>query len=256
VSATSVAITTFLGFELPSASLFEGPPEETLPEAYGPGEPEEADDEATDEGVMDVTNAIFREDNDDVDEEQEDFDVAEEENEKEVAHGGEEEEQEQEGGDGAEEEEKVGNGKEEEEQAVVGLEAKEEQPVHGTEVENAAMVMQAFGVTSLVGVGNFFSYIFPDVVETSSNLAVDAAGVAGHTAPESADAGIPAPDLAQPDAGEAEETRPQVVADAPSQLIREICNCGCLTLVPVRLPHGQTQGWLKSVPLQLMLGKQ
>jgi len=155
VSATSVAITTFLGFELPSASLFEGPPEETLPEAYGPGEPEEADDEATDEGVMDVTNAIFREDNDDVDEEQEDFDVAEEENEKEVAHGGEEEEQEQEGGDGTEEEEKVSNAEEEEEQAVVGLEAKEEQPVHGTEVENAAMVMQAFGVTSLVGVGKF-----------------------------------------------------------------------------------------------------
>jgi hypothetical protein len=64
----------------------------------------------------------------------------------------------------------------------------------------------------------------PDVVETSSNLAVDAAGVAGHMAPKSADAGITAPDLAPADAGEVEEMRPQVVADAPSQLIREICN--------------------------------
>jgi len=33
------------------------------------------------------------------------------------------------------------------------LEAEEEQP--GTEVEDAAMVMQAFGVTSLAGVGKF-----------------------------------------------------------------------------------------------------
>jgi hypothetical protein len=71
----------------------------------------------------------------------------------------------------------------------------------------------------------FFGYIFPDVVETSSNLAVDAAGVAGHMAPESADAGIPEPDLSPVDAGEVEETRPQVVGDAPSQLIKEICNC-------------------------------
>jgi len=70
----------------------------------------------------------------------------------------------------------------------------------------------------------FFGYRFPDVVETSSNLAVDAAGVAGRMAPESADAGIPAPDLSPADAGEVEETRPQVVADAPSQLIREIRN--------------------------------
>jgi hypothetical protein len=67
--------------------------------------------------------------------------------------------------------------------------------------------------------------IFPDVAETYSNLASDAAGVAGHMAPESADAGIPAPDLASANAGEVEETHPQVVADAPSQLIREICNC-------------------------------
>jgi hypothetical protein len=115
VSAASVAVSTVLGPELPSASLFEGHPEETLPETYGPGKPEEADDEAMDEGVMDVTNAIFEEDNDDVDEEQEDFDGAEEENEKEVAHGSEEEEQEQEVGEGAEEEEKVDNGEEEEE---------------------------------------------------------------------------------------------------------------------------------------------
>ena len=71
----------------------------------------------------------------------------------------------------------------------------------------------------------FFGYIFPDVVETSSNLAVDAAGVAGHMAPESAGAGIPAPDLAPVDAGEVEEMHPQVVGDAPSQLIKEICNC-------------------------------
>ena len=99
--------------------------------------------------------------------------------------------------------------------------------------------------------------IFPDVVETTSNLASDAAGVAAHMAPEAADAGTQAPELAPAtNAGEVVETRPQVDANAPSQLIREICNCGCLTLVPVRLPHGQTQGWLKSVPLQLVLGKQ
>jgi hypothetical protein len=55
-------------------------------------------------------------------------------------------------------------------------------------------------------------------------MTVDAAGVAGHTAPESADAEITAPDLAPADAGEVVEMRPQVVADAPSQLIREICN--------------------------------
>jgi len=134
-SAALVAIAKFLGPELPSASLFEGPPEVTLPETYGPGEPEEADDEATDEGIMDVTNAIFEEANDDVDEEQEDFNGTEEEHEKEVAHGGEEEEQGYEVGDGAEEPEKVDNGEEEEEWAVVGLEAEEEeQPVCGTEV--------------------------------------------------------------------------------------------------------------------------
>jgi hypothetical protein len=112
VSAASVAATTVLGLELPSASLFEGCPEDTLPETYGPGEHEEADNEATDEGIMDVTNAIFEEDNDAVDEVQEDFDGTEEE-EQEGAHGAEKEEQEQEGGDGTEEEEEVGNCEEE-----------------------------------------------------------------------------------------------------------------------------------------------
>ena len=69
-----------------------------------------------------------------------------------------------------------------------------------------------------------FLAIFPDVVETSSNLASDAAGVAGHTAPKSADAGIPAHDLAPANAGEVVETHPQIDANAPLQLIREICN--------------------------------
>jgi hypothetical protein len=59
VSAASGATAIVLGPKLPSASLFEGPPEDTLPETYGPGKPKEADDEATDEGIMDVTNAIF-----------------------------------------------------------------------------------------------------------------------------------------------------------------------------------------------------
>jgi len=154
-SAASVAIAKVLGPQLPSASLFEGPPEEALPETYGPGEPEEADDEATDEGIMDVINAIFEEANDDVDEEPDDFNGAEEEPEKKVSHGSEEEEQGHEGGYGAVEEEKDDNGEEEEEQAVVGLEAEEEQPVCSTEVKDAAIVMQAFGVTSLAGVGKF-----------------------------------------------------------------------------------------------------
>jgi hypothetical protein len=39
VSAASVAAAKVLGPELPSASLFEGPPEDTLPETYGPGKP-------------------------------------------------------------------------------------------------------------------------------------------------------------------------------------------------------------------------
>jgi hypothetical protein len=158
-SASSVGIAKVLGPELPSASLFEGPPEEALPETYGPGEPEEADNEATDEGVKDVTNAIFEEANDDVDEEPDDFNGAEEETEKEVAHGGDEEEQGHEGGYGTEEEEKDDNGEEEEEQAVVVLEAEEEQPVCSTEVEDAAMVMKAFGFTSLAGVGKFLWFI-------------------------------------------------------------------------------------------------
>jgi hypothetical protein len=39
-------------------------------------------------------------------------------------------------------------------------------------------------------------------------LPVDAAGVAGHTAPESADAAITTPELAPVDAGEVEEMHP------------------------------------------------
>ena len=66
--------------------------------------------------------------------------------------------------------------------------------------------------------------IFPDVVETTSNLASDAAGVAAHMAPKAADAGTSAPDLAPANVGEVLETRPQLDANAPSQLIREICN--------------------------------
>jgi len=110
-SAASVAVAKVLGPDLPSASLFEAPQEEAVPETYGPGEPEEADEEATDEGVMAVTNWIFEDGKD------------EEETEKEVA--------------------------------IVGLEAEEEQPVCSAEVEDAAMVMQAFGVTSLAGAGKF-----------------------------------------------------------------------------------------------------
>jgi len=110
-SAASVAVAKVLGPDLPSASLFEAPQEEAVPETYGPGEPEEADEEATDEGVMAVTNSIFE--------------------------------------DGKNEEET------EKEVAIVGLEAEEDQPVCSAEVEDAAMVMQAFGVTSLAGVGKF-----------------------------------------------------------------------------------------------------
>jgi hypothetical protein len=102
VSATSVAAAKVLGPELPSASLFEGPPKDTLPETYGPGKPKEVDDEAMDEGVMAVTNTIFEKNTDDGDEEREDFDGAEE-------------EEEQEGADGTEEEEEVDNVEEEEE---------------------------------------------------------------------------------------------------------------------------------------------
>jgi cobalamin biosynthesis Mg chelatase CobN len=65
---------------------------------------------------------------------------------------------------------------------------------------------------------------FPAVVESTRNLASDAAGVAAHMAPEAADTGTPAPDLAPANVGEVVETRPQVDANAPLQLIREICN--------------------------------
>jgi hypothetical protein len=85
---------------------------------------------------------------------------------------------------------------------------------------------------------HFFGYIFHDVVETSHNLAVDAAGVAGHLAPKSADAAITAPELAPVDAGEVEEMQPQVVADGPSQLIRDVCNCICATKTTSRANSG------------------
>ncbi len=52
---------------------------------------------------------------------------------------------------------------------------------------------------------HFFGYIFRGVGETSLNLAVDAAGVAGHMASESTDAAITAPELVPVDAGEVEE---------------------------------------------------
>jgi hypothetical protein len=153
VSAASVAAAKVLGPEFPSASLSEGPPKDTLLETYGPGKPEEAGNEAMDEGIMDVTNTIFEEDSDDVDEEQEDVDGTEEEEEQEGADGAEEEEEVDNGEE--EEEEAVHGAEEEEEQAVHGVEAEEEQAVHGAEVEDAAMVIQAFGVTSLVGLGKF-----------------------------------------------------------------------------------------------------
>jgi hypothetical protein len=44
VSASSVATAKLLGPELPSASLFKGSPEDTLPETYGPGKSEEGND--------------------------------------------------------------------------------------------------------------------------------------------------------------------------------------------------------------------
>jgi len=66
--------------------------------------------------------------------------------------------------------------------------------------------------------------IFPDVVESTRNLASDVTGVAVHMAPKATDTGTPAPDLAPANVGEVVETHPQVDANAPSQLIREICN--------------------------------
>jgi len=80
VSAASVATAKLIGPELPSSSLFEGSPEEALPETYGPGKPDKADDETMDEGIMDVANDIFEEEQeDDIDEEEkEDVDGEEE----------------------------------------------------------------------------------------------------------------------------------------------------------------------------------
>jgi hypothetical protein len=89
-----------------------------------------------------------------------------------------------------------------------------------------------------------FGYIFCNVVETSPNLAVDAADVVGKMAPilatddagdagkiapkwevdDAADVAKTAPELATDDAGDAEETHPQLVADGPLQLIGNICS--------------------------------
>jgi hypothetical protein len=49
------------------------------------------------------------------------------------------------------------DGSEEEQEDVDGTE--EEQEVLGTEVKDAAMVIQAFGVTSLVGLGKFLFFV-------------------------------------------------------------------------------------------------
>jgi hypothetical protein len=86
--------------------------------------------------------------------------------------------------------------------------------------------------------------LFPDVVVTTSNLASDAAGVAAHMAPEAADAGTPAPDFAPANAGEVVETCPQVDANVPLQLIREICNRVSYPHASkrVRVPHGLPRG--------------
>jgi hypothetical protein len=92
-----------------------------LLETYGPGKPEDGDDETMDEGFMDVTNAILEEENDDIDgeEEQEDVDDEEEQDED---------------------------------------DDEEQQEYDGAEVEDAAVVMQAFGITSLVGHGKFLCF--------------------------------------------------------------------------------------------------
>jgi hypothetical protein len=82
---------------------------------------------------------------------------------------------------------------------------------------------------------HLFGYIFVNVVETSPNLAVDAAGDVGKAAPVSATdnadvVGKMAPILATDaadaadEAGNGEETRPQLVTDGPAQVIRDICN--------------------------------
>jgi hypothetical protein len=65
VSAASVATAKLLGPQLPSASLFEGPPEESLLETYGCGVSDEADNETMDEGIMDVAHDIFEEEKED-----------------------------------------------------------------------------------------------------------------------------------------------------------------------------------------------
>ena len=118
VSVTSFATAKLLGPELPSASLFEGPPEETLPETYGSGKPDKADDETMDEGIMDVANDIF--------EEQLTANIGEEE---------------KEDVDGEEEQDDDDD--------------EEQQEDNGSEVKDAAMVIKAFGIISLDGHGKF-----------------------------------------------------------------------------------------------------
>jgi len=89
-----------------------------LLETYGPGKPEEADGKTMDEDIMVVTNDIFEEEQENVVGEEEKEDV-----------------------DGEEEQEDDDDEKQQEDD--------------GAEVKDAAMVMQAFGITSLVGNGKF-----------------------------------------------------------------------------------------------------
>jgi hypothetical protein len=89
-----------------------------LLETYGPGKPEEADGKTMDEDIMVVTNDIFEEEQENVVGEEEKEDV-----------------------DGEEEQEDDDDEKQQEDD--------------GAEVKDAAMVMQAVGITSLVGHGKF-----------------------------------------------------------------------------------------------------
>jgi hypothetical protein len=98
-----------------------------LLETYGPGKPEEADGKTMDEDIMVVTNDIFEEEQENVVGEEEKEDV-----------------------DGEEEQEDDDDEEEQEDD-----DDEEQQEDDGAEVKDAAMVMQAFGITSLVGHGKF-----------------------------------------------------------------------------------------------------